>query len=179
MYIDEAPQPFGNIYNTSIFLQGVGISAHSNDNKVSKTNATGSDDMACGPGAGNVTATLRPENATAHPGSKIQIHWGGHWDFAVFVTAAYLLAPLSLRLLSFSGLLMTYLAPCPTPDCLEPRNLTWYLFNEAGKRPDNITWYLDGYKDPLGSSTLYNLTLPEDLPNGTYLLRHEVRLFFR
>lgn len=71
---------------------------------------------------------------------------------------------------------MTYLAPCPTSDCqAQPRDLTWYLLERAGKLPsNNSAWYQDNY-DMLRSNRTHNVTLPLDLPNGGYLLRHEVR----
>lgn len=87
-------------------------------------------------------------------------------------TCSFVPSQALIRLHSASGLLMTYLALCPTSDCAEPRNLTWYLLDSAGKSDDNLSWYIYGYTLP--NTPGYAVTLPQNLPGGTYLFRHEV-----
>lgn len=68
----------------SIFLRGKGVPVHADNNKVVKANATGSDDMACGPGAGDAAASSPP--VPLRPSDNVFVGWGPGWNFSMYGT---------------------------------------------------------------------------------------------
>ncbi|CCL98501.1 uncharacterized protein FIBRA_00499 [Fibroporia radiculosa] len=109
--------------------------------------------LACGPDA--QPAQLE---AIAAPGSVINITWvsggGGNWPHEV-------------------GPVLTYMAECTnTTTCkdFDTTGARWFKIDEAGKQSDNVSWvqlYIEEGRN-------FNMTLPENLAPGPYLLRNEI-----
>ncbi|KAG8904194.1 hypothetical protein FRB99_002097 [Tulasnella sp. 403] len=111
-----------------------------------------SDDMNCGRGAANRTAT---QSAPAKPGSKIGFAWvsGENTDWP-----------------HNTGPVQTYIASCGG-DCskFESLNAQWIKIDEAGRTDGQ---WVQG--TTLFKGQPYEVTLPQDLPNGDYILRNEI-----
>lgn len=116
-----------------------------------------SDNMSCGQGAAKVTAPL---SADAKPGSQIDFDWASGepsvpWPHNV-------------------GPMMTYIAQC-SGDCADFNSLDakWIKIDEAGREGNQPEgdWI---QATTLHVSKPYSMKLPNDLPAGNYLMRHEV-----
>jgi hypothetical protein len=88
---------------------------------------------------------------------------------------------------------MTYMASCGDTPCdqYDPTNAQWFKIAQYGLKPDGNTWYQADtasmyqislfllYQKKLNLSILgrdaYDVTIPQDLAPGGYLMRHEVR----
>ncbi|KAG9037092.1 hypothetical protein FRB95_006947 [Tulasnella sp. JGI-2019a] len=113
-----------------------------------------SDDMSCGNGAANVTAT---QTAPVNPGSTISTNWVSgedtNWPHNV-------------------GPLMTYIAAC-NGDCssFSSLNAEWLKIDEAGL--DNATgkWIQE---ETLYVGKPHTFTFPTNVPAGNYLMRSEI-----
>ncbi|KAG8992684.1 hypothetical protein FRB94_011382 [Tulasnella sp. JGI-2019a] len=113
-----------------------------------------SDDMSCGNGAANVTAT---QSAAVKPGSTISTNWvngnGGNWPHNV-------------------GPLMTYIASC-NGKCsdFQSTNAEWLKIDEAGLDNSTGKWIQE---DTLYAGKPYTFTFPTGVPAGEYLMRSEI-----
>jgi hypothetical protein len=123
-----------------------------------------SSDLTCGQGvvANGVTAKL---SAAAKPGSTVSFSWisgnaGANWPHNM-------------------GPMMTYLASCGTTDCsqFDAQNAKWVKIGEAGY-VQNATIAAAGSTWTMATTAYvakpYTLTLPKNLANGNYLIRHEI-----
>ncbi|KAG8892047.1 hypothetical protein FRC01_014377, partial [Tulasnella sp. 417] len=124
---------------------------------VSPVQDVNSDNMSCGQGAAKVTAPL---SATAKPGSQIDFDWASGeptvpWPHNV-------------------GPMMTYIAQCGG-DCADFNSLDakWVKIDEAGREGNQPEgdWI---QATTLHVSKPYSMKLPDNLPAGNYLMRHEV-----
>ncbi|KAG8957195.1 hypothetical protein FRC00_004352 [Tulasnella sp. 408] len=103
--------------------------------------------MACGGDAKAASITV-PMTA----GSEVSIYWGS-WPHNV-------------------GPIITYLGKCDGPcSTTDPTKISFFKIHQIDFVPGTHTW--------VQSQTLYkdlpfNFTLPEDLPNGDFIMRHEV-----
>ncbi|OSX62807.1 glycoside hydrolase family 61 protein [Postia placenta MAD-698-R-SB12] len=119
------------------------------DGPVQNTSAS---DLACGVGAG--PAQL---NAVARPGSVVNITWvsgsGGNWPHEV-------------------GPVLTYLTACGNISCVgfNTSGARWFMIAQAGKNADGVGWVQQDIME--GSN--FNVTLPDNLAPGGYLLRNEI-----
>lgn len=146
-------------------------------NNIEPVKKINSDDMSCGFGAANLTASqsapgelhvlqysmnLTERPSSAKPGSTIAVSWiSGSppilWPHVV-------------------GPLMTYIANCGG-DCSKFNSLDakWVKIDEASLVKGNTvagSGWVQAATFNAGKS--YSMKLPEDIPNGNYLLRHEV-----
>ncbi|KAL5501733.1 hypothetical protein ACEPAH_8993 [Sanghuangporus vaninii] len=136
---------------------GPSASSDSPMRKVSSNNPVTdptSDDIICG-----LDAAQASSSASANPGSKLQFFWGtmsgGNWFHNV-------------------GPIMTYMAAC-SDDCssFTPDDSTeWFKIDEQGESTDgdSSTWAQAKLLD--GSPA--NVTIPNGLKAGNYLVRHEI-----
>ncbi|EGN94280.1 glycoside hydrolase family 61 protein [Serpula lacrymans var. lacrymans S7.3] len=95
--------------------------------------------------------------ASANPGSKLTFSWkggdGSDWPHNI-------------------GPIMTYMTPCLNTTCdqYDSTNAMWFKVDEVGLESGNSTWYqqnlMNGYPA--------NVTIPETLEPGEYLIRHEI-----
>ncbi|EED77842.1 predicted protein, partial [Postia placenta Mad-698-R] len=116
------------------------------DGPVQNTSAS---DLACGVGAG--PAQL---NAVARPGSVVNITWvsgsGGN-----------------------VGPVLTYLTACGNISCVgfNTSGARWFMIAQAGKNADGVGWV---QQDISARGSNFNVTLPDNLAPGGYLLRNEI-----
>lgn len=86
---------------------------------------------------------------------------------------------------------MTYMASCGDTPCdqYNGSDAKWFKIDQYGKKPDGSTWYQadisckdtslrqnESRTDRLAASRdAYDVTLPQNLAPGGYLIRHEVK----
>ncbi|KAI9853428.1 MAG: Esterase/lipase/thioesterase [Vezdaea acicularis] len=96
-----------------------------------------------------------PLSAGASPGSRVSFTWNTWPD-------------------SHHGPVMTYMAQCPS-GCsnVAKASLMWFKIDEAGLQSPGSpgTWASDVL---VGTEKQYTVTLPTDLTDGDYVLRHEI-----
>ena len=70
---------------------------------------------------------------------------------------------------------MTYMTSCGSTPCdqFDPTGAEWFKIDQAGRDLDG-QWY----QRAISNGRPFNLTLPQNLSPGGYLLRHEVCLIF-
>ena len=84
---------------------------------------------------------------------------------------------------------MTYMAPCGEDSCdkFDPAPAQWFKIAQIGQKPnDTHAWYQEDLTkrecfvrderpdfDQSPINEVYSFNLPQDLPSGNYLLRHE------
>ena len=70
---------------------------------------------------------------------------------------------------------MTYMTSCGSTPCdqFDPTGAEWFKIDQAGRDLDG-QWY----QRAISNGRPFNLTLPQNLSPGGYLLRHEVSLIF-
>ncbi|KAH9929183.1 glycosyl hydrolase family 61-domain-containing protein [Fomitopsis serialis] len=112
-----------------------------------------SPDLACGLGA--VNAAL---DAPAYPGSAVNFTWvsggGGNWPHEV-------------------GPVLTYMASCLNVTTCAGFNASaaeWFKITEDAKRADGASWV----QQLIMEGDSYNVTIPEGLTQGAYLMRNEL-----
>jgi hypothetical protein len=68
---------------------------------------------------------------------------------------------------------MTYMAPCGAGGCanFDPANAQFFKISELGKKPDG-NWFMRDLTN--GPNASLSVRLPETLPAGEYLIRHEL-----
>ncbi|KAG9049461.1 hypothetical protein FS837_010265, partial [Tulasnella sp. UAMH 9824] len=124
---------------------------------VSPVQDVNSDNMSCGQGAAKVTAPL---SAAAKPGSQIDFDWASGDATTPWVHNV--------------GPMITYIAQC-SGDCADFNSLDakWVKIDEAGREGNqpNGAWI---QATTIHVSKPYSMKLPDNLPAGNYLLRHEV-----
>ncbi|KAJ3551901.1 hypothetical protein NM688_g4443 [Phlebia brevispora] len=71
-----------------------------------------------------------------------------------------------------TGPLMTYMASCGSTSCSEfdPTGAKWFKIDELGLKSDGSTWY----QSDIMNGDAYEVTLPQNLAPGGYLIRHEI-----
>ena len=90
-----------------------------------------------------------------------------------------------------TGPLLTYMASCGNTPCndFDPTGAKWFKIDELGLKPDGNTWWQQDIlgtsprfcshcvvaDTPLDKGAAYQVTLPQNLAPGGYLIRHEVR----
>ncbi|KAF7798203.1 hypothetical protein EIP86_009420 [Pleurotus ostreatoroseus] len=108
--------------------------------------------LACGQDAQAATLV-----ASANPGSALSFAWaggdGGVWPH-------------------FMGPLLTYMASCTGTTCdkFDPSQAQWFKIDQAGQKPGSS----DYFADDLHVGLPYNMTLPQNIAPGDYLIRHEI-----
>ncbi|KAI0056896.1 hypothetical protein BV25DRAFT_1831790 [Artomyces pyxidatus] len=102
-------------------------------------------------------AALASVVAPANSGSKVQFLWGD---------------PGATNWPHNTGPLMTYMAQCTGTTCDKFNGSTaqWFKIDEIGKKPDGTTWY---QQDVMNGQAI-EVTLPQNLAPGDYLIRHEI-----
>ncbi|KAG9034530.1 hypothetical protein FRB95_013097 [Tulasnella sp. JGI-2019a] len=111
--------------------------------------------LSCGRGAATRGA---PHHAIVKPGSSLAFHWdagdGSAWPHN-------------------SGPMITYIADCGTAGCtkVDSSKLKWWKLNQVGKvsTPGN-SWA----QGRVHKGKHYTFKLPKDMPNGHFLLGHEI-----
>ncbi|KAI0344324.1 hypothetical protein BDW22DRAFT_1355695 [Trametopsis cervina] len=110
-------------------------------------------DLMCGLSAAKAEMVV-----PANPGSVFSVQWSGgggqHWPHN-------------------TGPLMTYMASCGSSSCaqFDPSGAKWFKIDQLGKKSDGSTWYQADISD---SGDAYQVTLPQNLAPGGYLIRHEI-----
>jgi len=111
-------------------------------------------DLNCGLGA-----ALAEMVVPANPGSTVSILWSGgdgtsNWPHN-------------------TGPLMTYMASCGDTPCnqFNGSDAQWFKIDQLGKKPDGSTWY---QADISTSRDAYDVTIPQSIAPGGYLIRHEI-----
>ena len=68
---------------------------------------------------------------------------------------------------------MTYMASCGSTSCdqFDPTGAKWFKIDQAGQN-SNGQWY----QNPVSTGASFDLTLPQNLSPGGYLIRHEVNI---
>ncbi|KAF8512314.1 glycoside hydrolase family 61 protein [Hysterangium stoloniferum] len=71
------------------------------------------------------------------------------------------------------GPMLTYMSTCGNTTCdkFDAINAKWFKIDEAGQRPNNLREWA---QHDLFEGKTVNVTLPNDLPPGDYLVRHEI-----
>jgi len=119
---------------------------------VNPINDVNSGDITCGIGAKVGTASII---APATAGSKVTFQWKsgvGNWGHSV-------------------GPLITYLAKCDGPcENFDPKNADFFKISETGRKPNSLSWYQEDIK----KGGAYTTTIPAHVPNGDYIMRHEI-----
>ncbi|GJE89425.1 glycoside hydrolase family 61 protein [Phanerochaete sordida] len=96
----------------------------------------------------------------ANPGSVFSVQWSGgdgvsKWPHNI-------------------GPLMTYMASCGSTACtdFDPSGAKWFKIDELGLKPDGSgDWFQN---DIMTAGDAFDVTLPQDLAPGGYLVRHEI-----
>ncbi|KAG8806619.1 hypothetical protein FRC17_004898, partial [Serendipita sp. 399] len=120
---------------------------------VDPVKGTSNPDISCGRNAQKAQLV-----ADAAPGSTVQFIWrngeGGTW-------------------VHNTGAIIDYMAPCGENGCasFDSANAQWFKISELGKKP-NGEWFMRDLTT--GPEASVSITLPENLPAGEYLLRHEL-----
>jgi len=126
-------------------------------NQVSPVLDPTSDDISCGQGAGSETAT---QIAQAKAGSKVAISW--------ISGSPPILWPHNV------GPVMTYIASCEG-NCTSFNSVKakWIKIDEAGEVNNGTSgdWVQN---ETYHQGKSYSFSLPSDLSNGQYLIRHEI-----
>ncbi|KAG6827403.1 hypothetical protein H0H92_011931 [Tricholoma furcatifolium] len=112
----------------------------------------------CGQGASPSTSV-----GDAMPGSQLTFSWsgvdGGNWMHKI-------------------GPLMFYMASCGNMTCndFDSTQAEWFKIAQQGRETGNLngTWYQENIKNGYPA----NVTLPETLAPGNYLLRHEIIVLY-
>ncbi|KAJ8453893.1 hypothetical protein ONZ51_g13343 [Trametes cubensis] len=114
---------------------------------------TSNPDMFCG-----LDAQLAELVVPANPGSSVAFQWSGgdhqKWPHN-------------------TGPLMTCMAKCEGTTCdkFNSTNAQWFKIDQAGKDPKDSSQWL---QQDIMNGDSYTVTLPQDLPPGDYLIRHEI-----
>jgi hypothetical protein len=141
----NGPSPFGKIKSASPIRQ------ITSTNPVTNLN---SGDLTCGLGAKVGSASIV---APATAGSSITYKWTengrGSWQHK-------------------TGPIMTYMAKCPSTGCINwnPKDAAWFKISETGLKPGSTTWFMEDIEN--GKS--YTTKIPANIPNGDYIIRHEL-----
>ncbi|KAG8904208.1 hypothetical protein FRB99_002111, partial [Tulasnella sp. 403] len=111
-------------------------------------------DLACGKGAAKRTAKLMGQ---AKPGSDIKFTWdagdGSPWPHD-------------------SGPLITYFARCDGPcSKFDATQGKWFKVDQVGKTENDTNNWVQG---ELLKGKDYSFKLPDDMPNGDFMMRHEI-----
>ncbi|KAG8926850.1 hypothetical protein FRC02_008624 [Tulasnella sp. 418] len=108
-------------------------------------------DIICGPNAQKAALS-----GAAKPGSKLTYDWAGgdngKWPHN-------------------TGPMLTYITPC-NGDCsdFDPSDAKWTKIEEVGRKENSNLWV----QNDLFEGGTYTFNLPNELPNGNYLIRHEI-----
>ncbi|KAF8319795.1 glycoside hydrolase, partial [Clavulina sp. PMI_390] len=71
-----------------------------------------------------------------------------------------------------TGPLLTYMAPCSSSSCQDdPTTLDFFKIKEDGQVPGDPTQWVQA---ELMNGTQYQIEIPPGIPNGPYILRHEI-----
>jgi len=64
------------------------------------------------------------------------------------------------------------MAKCPPSGCpgWNPKNGDFFKISQTGRKPNSMTWYMADIK----AGKDYSTTIPEHIPNGDYIVRHEM-----
>ncbi|KAI0353258.1 hypothetical protein OH77DRAFT_1484071 [Trametes cingulata] len=110
-------------------------------------------DLNCG-----LNAQLAELVVPANPGSAVEFQWSGgdhqKWPHN-------------------TGPLMTYLASCGSTTCdkFNGSDAQWFKIDQAGKKPNDDSQWV---QQDIMNGDSYTVTLPQNLPPGDYLVRHEI-----
>ncbi|KAI8969698.1 glycosyl hydrolase family 61-domain-containing protein [Trametes punicea] len=110
-------------------------------------------DLFCG-----LSAQVAELVVPANPGSAVAFQWSGgdhqKWPHN-------------------TGPLMTYMAKCGSTTCdkYNSTDAQWFKIDQAGKKPDDQSQWVQ--QDVMNGDS-YTVTLPQNLPPGDYLIRHEI-----
>jgi len=124
--------------------------------KIGSTNPitnVGSSDMTCGIRAATTAAIVAPATA----GSKLTFTWrqgsGAHWGHSI-------------------GPMITYMAKCPSSGCpgWNPKSADFFKISQVGRKPNSMSWYMADIK----AGKDFTTTIPANIPNGDYIVRHEM-----
>ncbi|OSC96684.1 lytic polysaccharide monooxygenase [Trametes coccinea BRFM310] len=94
----------------------------------------------------------------ANPGSAVAFQWSGgdhqKWPHN-------------------TGPLMTYMAKCGSTTCdkFNDTDAQWFKIDQAGKKSNDSSQWV---QQDIMNGDSYTVTLPQDLPPGDYLIRHEI-----
>ncbi|KAI0089795.1 glycosyl hydrolase family 61-domain-containing protein [Irpex rosettiformis] len=122
-------------------------------NDIGPVKGSDNPDIVCGLSAQKAAMVV-----SANAGSVLSIQWvgggGQAWPHEV-------------------GPLMTYMASCGNTPCdqFDPSGAQWFKIDQYGKKPDGNTWY---QADIASNHDRYDVTLPQNLASGGYLVRHEI-----
>ncbi|KAG8885724.1 hypothetical protein FRB98_001677 [Tulasnella sp. 332] len=126
-----------------------------NTNPLHLSDAKISSYLSCGRGAATRGA---PHHASVKPGSNLVFHWdagdGSAWPHD-------------------SGPMITYIASCGNAGCskVDSSKAKWWKLNQVGKVSTPGNNWVQG-KVHKGQS--YSFKLPKNMPDGNFLLRHEI-----
>ncbi|KAI0809001.1 glycosyl hydrolase family 61-domain-containing protein [Irpex lacteus] len=121
-------------------------------NDIGPVKGSDNPDIVCGLSAQKAAMVV-----PANPSSVLSIQWvgggGQAWPHEV-------------------GPLMTYMASCGNTPCdqFDPTGAKWFKIDQFGKKDGN-TWY---QADIASNHEAYDVTLPQNLAPGGYLVRHEI-----
>ncbi|KAG8731023.1 hypothetical protein FRC12_019936 [Ceratobasidium sp. 428] len=73
------------------------------------------------------------------------------------------------------GSMITYMAKVPagqTADKVDPKNLDFFKIQQTGQKgKGQLKWFLE---DQMKFNTDYTVNVPKNIPNGDYIMRHEI-----
>ncbi|KAG8731579.1 hypothetical protein FRC12_019668 [Ceratobasidium sp. 428] len=73
------------------------------------------------------------------------------------------------------GSMITYMAKVPagqTADKVDPKNLDFFKIQQTGQKgKGQLKWFLE---DQMKPNTDYTVNVPKNIPNGDYIMRHEI-----
>jgi len=103
-------------------------------------------------------ALIAAQVVPANPGSLVAFDWASGDD----TTWPHNIGPM-----------FTYMSTCGNTTCdnFDAINAQWFKIQEVGQRPNNLSQWA---QFDLFEGKTANVTLPNDLPAGDYLIRHEI-----
>lgn len=120
-------------------------------NDIGPVKGSSNDDLMCGLSAQKAAMVV-----PANPGSKVTFQWSGgggqKWPHN-------------------TGPLMTYMASCGSTSCgqFDPSGAQWFKIDEVGRKSDGNWYQMD-----ISKGASFDVSLPQDLAPGGYLIRHEI-----
>jgi len=110
-------------------------------------------DLACN----NPGTVVNPQlSASVAAGTSVTAYWNNPWPHTI-------------------GPVMVYMANCGG-DCssANPASLNWFKINQSGLISGTVGTGQWGMGTLVADNSSWTTTLPKDLPNGNYMLRHEL-----